>query len=117
MGDNHVTILKDDLIYFIGGNENSGEGTVEMWEMIWDTEPAFTYDGYGGCPTWCLWDEIVGLQTLPGGLCTSGFWPGIEAGTISCDYYADHPQFKKRLVRSSAHDGMMSGPNLTAFLT
>ena len=41
----HVVSNNPLQIYFIGGNEyNDYDGTIEIWEMIWDHE---------GCPQWC----------------------------------------------------------------
>ena len=74
---NHATIQIDDLIYFIGGYEyNDHGGTIEIWELKWDNDPGF-YNGYGGCPNWCSWSDIEGLQERPGGICTSSFWNDI----------------------------------------
>ena len=94
----HVVSYNPLQIYFIGGNEyNNYNGTIENWEMIWDHDPAFYPDSYG-CPQWCYWEDIFGVQETPGGLCSSGYWPDIEAHQMSCSYYEDHPQFKKRLL-------------------
>ena len=75
---NHATIQIDDLIYFIGGYEyNDHGGTIEIWELKWDNDPGFYPHGYGGCPNWCSWSDIEGLQERPGGICTSSFWNDI----------------------------------------
>ena len=38
----HVVSNNPLQIYFIGGNEyNDYDGTIEIWEMIWDHDPAF----------------------------------------------------------------------------
>ena len=95
----HVVSNNPLQIYFIGGNEyNDYDGTIEIWEMIWDHDPAFYPSGYQDCPQWCYWEDIFGVQETPGGLCASGYWSDIEAHQMSCSYYEDHPQFKKRLV-------------------
>ena len=67
-------------------------------------------------PAWCFWEDIYGVQTRPRGLCDSGYWPDVEAQTRNCDYYLDHPQFRKRLATSTEHNGMVKGYQLRAFL-
>ena len=95
-------------IYFIGGNEyNSYDGTIEIWEMIWDHDPAFYPDGYKGCPQWCFWEDIFGVQEIPGGLCSSESWSDIETNQMACSYYEDHPQFKKRLTTEVDPEGIL----------
>jgi len=95
-------------MYFIGGNEyNNFDGTIEIWEMIWDHDPAFYPDGYKGCPQWCYWEDIFGIQETPGGLCSSDSWSDIESNQMSCSFYEDHPQFKKRLMTEADPQGIL----------
>ena len=68
---NHATIQINDLIYFIGGleyNENGladpdNTGTIEVWELKWDHDPAYVPSGYGACPHWCTWNDIAGMDS------------------------------------------------------
>jgi hypothetical protein len=114
---NHATIQIDDFIYFIGGYEyNDHGGTIEVWELKWDNDPGFYPHGYGACPRWCSWSDIEGLQERPGGICTSSFWNDILSGQSQCNYYADTPQFNKRLVTSPAHGGILENDHLKAFV-
>jgi len=105
------------LIYFIGGYEyNNYGGTIEIWELKWDHDPAYVPSGYGACPHWCSWNDIEGLQERPGGLCTSAWWDLISSGQSQCTYYQDTPQFHKRLVTSTAHGGILEESYLKAFV-
>ena len=106
-------------IYFIGGEEyNNFDGTqkltrsylrptIEIWEMIWDHDPAFYPGGYKGCPQWCYWEDIFGIQETPGGLCSSEYWSDIETNQMGCTYYEDHPQFRKRLMTEPDPQGIL----------
>ena len=106
-------------IYFIGGEEyNNFDGTqkltrsyirptIEIWEMIWDHDPAFYPGGYKGCPQWCYWEDIFGIQEKPGGLCSSEYWSDIETNQMFCTYHEDHPQFKKRLMTEPDPQGIL----------
>ena len=52
------------MIYFIGGYEyNNYGGTIEIWELKWDHDPAYVPSGYGACPHWCSWNDIEGMDS------------------------------------------------------
>ena len=74
---NHATIQIDNLIYFIGGRaydespdnlpDYDYSGSIEVWELKWDHDPAYVPSGYGACPHWCSWNDIAGTDswTIP----------------------------------------------------
>ena len=66
--------------------------------MIWDHDPAFYPGDYQGCPQFCYWNDIFGVQETPGDPCASGYWSDVEAHLMSYSYFDDHPQIKKLLV-------------------
>ena len=105
----HTTIVKDNLIYHIGGDNVGGQGpdTVEIWEMRWHYDPAFER-GQGWCPDWCFW----GINPTPGGVCSSNV-----VGTSSCTYHYDTPQFNRRFVNPDrSASGFFATKNPIAYL-
>ena len=83
---NHRSIVKDNIIYHIGGSKHRRD--IEIWEMRWDHDPGLL-DGYGGCPQYCNFDVFENI----GGVCLK--YEGDCEGDIP--YHQDSPQFRQRL--------------------